>query len=208
MTSCVSCIIETTKGFLLQPTETFQQHIDTSLSKAFQYYTVLVIFYAILSGIIEGLLFSFGPYHEFSSFMHGGAIFGLALGTFVLFLIFIIIPSSLIGIFFSGAFQHIFVLLFGGEGGIAQTLKAMMYSAVPVLVLGWIPIVNIIAAIWSVVLLILGIRELHQISTERSIATVLIPIIFAFLFAILLILLIVMSIAAVGVGIAEAMTYF
>jgi len=195
MDPCLFHIIETTKGFLLNPIETFQQHANTSLSKAFQYYAVLVVFFAILFSIFQGVLFSFG-----SPFPHAEAFIGFATGTFVLFAISLIIATSLIGIFFDGLFQHIFVLLMGGEQGIAQTLKACMYSSVPTLVLGWIPIVNIIAAIWSFVLLILGIRELHKMSTASAIAAVLIP---AVLLILIVITFVLFLIACIGLGIAE-----
>jgi hypothetical protein len=195
----VSSIIETTKGFLQNPVETFQQHADTSLSKAFQYYAILLVFYAVLFSIFEGALLSFG-----SLFPHGGSFAGFAIGMLMLFCICIIIPASLIGIFFKGLFHHIFVLLMGGEQGVAQTLKASMYSAVPILVLGWIPIINIIAGIWSFVLLILGIRELHKISTASAIATVLIP---GILFILVGIMFVLCMIAFSGLYIAEMMSF-
>ncbi|MDR2855059.1 MAG: YIP1 family protein [Methanomicrobiales archaeon] len=193
----ISSMIETTKGFLLNPVETFQQHADTSLAKAFQYYAVLVLVFAVLFAIVEGALLSFA-----SVFSHGGGLIGLATGTFVLFIISIVILASLIGIFFNGLFQHIFVLLVGGEQGVAQTLKAFMYSSVPALIFGWIPIINIIAAIWSLVLLIIGIRELHKISTTNAIAAVLIP---AVLFILIGITFVLCMIAFIGLGVAEAL---
>lgn len=198
MDPCVSCIIETTKGFLLNPVETFQQHADTSLSKAFQYYAILIVFYAVLFSIFEGALLSFG------SFPHGGSFVGFATGMLVLFFICIIIPASLIGVFFTGLFHHIFVLLLGGEQGVAQTLKAFMYSTVPTLVLGWIPIINVIAAIWSFVLLILGIRELQKISTASAIAAVLIPVV---LFILVGIMFVLCMIVFGGLYIAEMMPF-
>lgn len=194
MESCLSHIIETTKGFLLRPVETFQQNAETSLSSAFQYYAVLVVFYAVLCSIFQGLFLSFGQ-----PFPYMGGLIGFAIGIFVLFLIFTIIAILLISIFFQGLFHHIFVLLVGGEGGIAQTLKACLYSTVPTLVLGWIPIINIIAAIWSIVLMILGIRELHKISTTRAIAAVILPVV---LFIMIAVMFVLCMIAFFGLGIA------
>ena len=190
----LSGIIETTKGFLLSPVETFQKNAETSLSKAFQYYAILVVFYAILFSIVEGIVLSSGL------FQYEESLFVFAIGLLVPLLICIIVVAALIGVFFQGLFQHIFVLLVGGEQGVVQTLKASMYSGVPALVLGWIPIVNIIAGIWSFVLLVLGIRELHEISTARAIAAVLIP---GVLFILLVILLVLCIIVFIGIGILE-----
>jgi len=188
---------------LLKPTETFQQHDCTSLAKTFQYYAVLSLFYATLFGIVEGITFHFNAASMFADFTFIGEFMGLISWIIILFIIAFAFTSCIIGIFFSGLFQHIFVLLCGGEHGVAQTLKAVMYGSVPVLVLGWIPVVNFIAALWSLVLMIIGVRELHKMSTEMAVVAVLLPIVLIFLIIFLLILLLV---SIIGLGAAEIFT--
>jgi hypothetical protein len=203
MSSCITSIIETTKGFLVKPIETFQEHEGTSLAKTFQYYAMLSFFYAILFGIVEGIIFYFSVEEMFADFLVIGGFMGFISWIFILFLIVFVFSSSIIGIFFSGLFQHIFVLLCGGEHGVAQTLKAMMYGLVPVLVLGWIPFINLIASIWSLVLMIIGIRELHKLSTVVAVVAVLLPI---FLALLILVLITLFFVFFIGFGVAEALS--
>ncbi|HXX54515.1 MAG TPA: YIP1 family protein, partial [Methanoregula sp.] len=52
-----------------------------------------------------------------------------------------------------------------------------MYAATPSLLIGWIPIVNIAVAVWTYVLLIIGIRENQEMSTRRAILVVIAPLV-------------------------------
>jgi hypothetical protein len=200
MSLCITSIIETTKGFLVQPTETFQQHDGTSLARAFQYYAALSLFYAILFGIVEGILFYLDAGSTFAELAVIGSFMGLISWVFVFFLFVFAFTSCIFGIFFYGLFQHVFVLLCGGERGVAQTVKAMMYASVPALVLGWIPIINVIAAIWSLVLMVIGVRELHKLSTTAAAVVVLLPIVLTFAIIILFALFFLLIL---GLGAAE-----
>ncbi len=94
---------------------------------------------------------------------------------------------SLFAIFINGFIVHVFVLLFGGEKGYIQTLKTVMYANTPALILGWIPFINIIGAIWTFVLMILGIRECQEISTGRAVLVMIIPIVLVLILGILII---------------------
>ena len=58
-----------------------------------------------------------------------------------------------------------------------QTFKALMYGATPSLLLGWIPFINFLALIWALIVEIIGIRQLHEISTGRAVAAVILAII-------------------------------
>jgi hypothetical protein len=69
------------------------------------------------------------------------------------------------------------VFLLGGRKGINQTFKAILYGETPCLLLGWIPFIGIIFAFWSLVLGVLGIRELQEISTRCAVLAVAIAII-------------------------------
>jgi hypothetical protein len=97
-----------------------------------------------------------------------GWVTGLAGLTAVILLIFVII-SGLIGILVGSGWMHIWVYICGGRKGVGQTIKAMAYGSTPSLVLGWIPFIGIIFSIWSIVVSIIGIRQLHEISTGRAV---------------------------------------
>ncbi|MBN1432362.1 MAG: YIP1 family protein [Methanomicrobiaceae archaeon] len=176
---------EKVKGFLVKPVETFNAHKGESLGVAYQYYIVLLLIFSILYGIVAIALdmnfltttiqtLSQVPGMEWvSAFSFLGA-FVVAFDVFVLYVMFVI---GLFWIFISGLMIHCFALMLDAEKGYNQTIKAMMYSYTPYLLLGWIPYVNIIAAIWMLVLLVLGIRELQEISSGKAVMVVMIPIV-------------------------------
>ncbi|MDD1698401.1 MAG: YIP1 family protein, partial [Methanoregula sp.] len=66
-----------------------------------------------------------------------------------------------------------------------QTLKTAMYSTTPFLLLGWIPYVSIIGAIWYIVLLIIGIRETQEMDMGKALLVVIVPIVLILVLALL-----------------------
>jgi hypothetical protein len=86
------------------------------------------------------------------------------------------------------AWLHLWVYLLGGREGIMQTFKAIIYGNTPRLILGWIPFIGFIFALWSLVLGILGVRELQEISSGKAIL--------AFAIAIMIPVIIIIVIAA------------
>lgn len=176
---------EKIKGFLVKPVETYQAHKDENLGAAYKYYVVLLVFFSILYGIVAIVLdmdlfsttiatLSQMPGMEWATSL---AAFGAFAVSFDIFMVYLLFIFSLFWIFVSGLLLHCFVLMFDGGKGHSQTIKALMYSYTPYLLLGWIPYVNIIVAIWSFVLLILGVRELQEMSTGKAVAVVLLPLI-------------------------------
>ena len=73
--------------------------------------------------------------------------------------------------------MHAFVVLMGGKNDATQTIKTTMYASTPFLLLGWIPFVSIIVYIWSIVLLVIGIKENHEMDLGKAVLVVLIPIV-------------------------------
>lgn len=161
------------KGFLLDPVQTFTAAREDSLGSAFSYYVILLIIFAVLNAVVLFGLMRVAGQQTISGlipvvpgaaplWMVGGAIL-LGIG----------------GAIIAGAVLHIFVYIVGGRMGIGETLKALMYSATPALMLGWIPVINVIAGIWGIILLIVGLRELHQFSTSRAVLSLVIPLVLA-----------------------------
>ena len=174
------------KGFLLAPSATFRKTRGKSVAAAYQYYVALLVIFTVLFGIV---VVSLG----FSSFMSmanqmaaipilGGVIsaavvnfstFIISLNVFFVYLVFL---ALFMGIFILGLKTHVFVLLMGGEKGVVQTVKTTMYAATPALLLGWIPFVGVIGGIWSLALLVIGIKENHEMEMGNAVLVVFIPI--------------------------------
>ena len=64
----------------------------------------------------------------------------------------------------------------GGKNGLLQTIKAVIYGDTPSLILGWIPIINVIAMIWSLIVGVIGVRQLHGLSTGKAVLAVILAI--------------------------------
>jgi hypothetical protein len=186
-------LVSNVKGFIMTPSEMFKKTSGKSLSAAYQYYVVLLVIFTVLFGIVAvsiGLAIFTSMVEQMAVIPIVGNVissaasnfsgFVIAMGVFFVYLLFLF---YLFGVFVEGLIIHAFVVLMGGEKGANQTIKTTMYSSTPFLLLGWIPIVSIIAYIWSIVLLIIGIKETQEMDLGKAIVVVLIPIV---LFIILL----------------------
>jgi hypothetical protein len=181
------------KGFLLNPSATFQATRSETLSSAYQYYVILLIIYSVLLAIVISV--SVGVTF-WSSSVTGIASTGILgsngisimkafrpfLTTYVLFLPYFLFVLMLFAVFLSGFGYHVFVLLFGGQKGLVQTVKTVMYASTPFFILGWIPFVSIIGSIWSLILIIIGIRENQEMTTGRAVLVLVVPIVLAVIF--------------------------
>jgi hypothetical protein len=169
-------VIELIKGFLLSPTETFQKVREIEVKESFKYLTVLVAIYSVLSGIISML-----GMRQMVTEIIGGltGVFSRLVIIFGVFSILVIFVAIIILMIIEAAILHLFVYLVGGREGVKQTLKVVIYSSTPSLLLGWIPLVGGITKCWALVLAIIGIRELQKLSTGRAAIAALLPIIIA-----------------------------
>ena len=86
----------------------------------------------------------------------------------------------------------------GGRGDFADSFKSAVYAQTPNMLLGWIPLIGIIFWLWSIVLLFLGVRELHELDTTKAVIAVVIAVV---LFIIVIAILAFLGLAFLG-GIA------
>lgn len=168
------------KRFLFEPSKAFKKRRGTKPGVAFRFILPLLVVFSILSGVVSSL---FG----FSALVLIGGI----IGAFVIDLLAILIGAIIL---------HIFAYLFGARKGFNQTLKVVIYSAIPGFVLGWIPFIGIIGGIWGIVLEIIGLTQLQGMSMGRAVLAVLLPII------ILLVIVVAAVIYAIGFFGLDALT--
>jgi hypothetical protein len=180
-------LVSNVKGFIMTPSEMFKKTSRNSMSAAYQYYVILLVIFTVLFGIVAvsiGLSIFTSMVAQMAVIPIVGNVissaasnfsgFVIALGVFFVYLLFLF---YLLGVFVEGLIIHAFVVLMGGEKGAKQTIKTTMYSSTPFLLLGWIPVVSMIAYIWSIVLLIIGIKETQEMELGKAIVVVLIPIV-------------------------------
>jgi hypothetical protein len=159
--------IETLRGFLVNPVESFQKSRVDSFATTFRYYIILVILYSVLSTIIVALIGSAGTVIG----LPGALRAILPAFLFIYFIIFSIVVWLVFGLW-----VHLWVYILGGRKGITRTINAVYYGNTPYLLLGWIPFVGFIGIVWSAVLWMFGIREMQEISTGKAVAAVIIPV--------------------------------
>jgi hypothetical protein len=168
---------ELIKGFLFDPVATFQKVRSADLGDALKYYLVIVVINAILSAIV-GLVMVSAIWAMFAPIFEGlGIPVSLAAGVGVVVFAIVMIFVQLLMVFISAAWLHIFVYLLGGRKGYLQTLKSISYGSTPSMLFGWIPFIGFIGAIWSFILSILGVRELHEMTTGRAAIAVLLAVV-------------------------------
>ncbi len=182
----IDSTIAKVKGFILKPVETFQQTKDDEPKVVITYFAVLALIFSLLSAIVTtlGLSSMFADALPFA-----GGFFFVFIGTFIGLFI-----STLIFV----AWLHLWVYIFGGRNGIIQTMNAVVYGYTPYLLFAWIPIIGIIFSIWALVLNVLGVRELQELSTGKTvllfvIAIVIPMIIIVFLLGFLLVALVAVT---------------
>lgn len=164
---------EKVKGFLISPTDTFNNVKIDTLGDAVKYYIIWVVIHAVLSTIVIiaverstfEILWKMCRLNEASIVMLGATTLAM------------LIMLQFVGLFIGGAWIHLWVWIFGGRKGYGNTVKAFAYGDTPSLLLGWIPFVGGIFGLWALVLNIIGIRQLHEISTGRTIAALVVAII-------------------------------
>jgi hypothetical protein len=171
-------IVERVKGFLFSPSATFDASKEDTLGDVFKYYVVFLVIYAVLIAIIAAVVFSFISSLVGMFGMPMAMPFGAAVGPLVAVIFFITaLAGGIIGVLIGGLWLHLWVYLLGGRNGVVQTLKAGIYGSTPYLILGWIPLINVVAMIWTLIAEILGVRQLHGLSTGKAALAVILAII-------------------------------
>jgi len=183
----ISTCFEKAKALLVTPVEELQKSREDSTESTLKYYILIVLFNAILTALIVLIFGGHGTLNTMSALLKqfGWALpFVGALGA-ILVVVFMAIVA-VIFLFIGGIWLHIWVYIAGGRKGYMHTVKALAYGSTPVMIIGWIPVIGpFIGGIWTLVLEVLSVREIHQISTARAaiavILSVIIPIIIVML---------------------------
>ena len=157
-------LVDRMKGFLLAPGETFRKISDEEPAAVYKYLAAIVVIEAVLFALVGVIFFYNNPILGGIIKSNGVADIGafaviLILGFFTLFF----------GSIVFALWTHIWVYAAGGRKGVMTTIKAILYSLTPFMLIGWIPYVGwVIGIAWSFILAIIGIRELQGISTGRA----------------------------------------
>lgn len=92
------------------------------------------------------------------------------------------IIGGTLGLLLGAGLVHVFVRLFDGKD-FQKTAEVVAYSTGINALIGWIPVVNLIAFIYGVYARIKGIEVFHEMDTDKAAASVILPLVITLLIA-------------------------
>ncbi len=180
-----TALVETTQAVLLRPSEFYREMpVVGGLVAPLAYGLVLgyigvvsraiydLVFSSVLGSAVSGL--SVDPQLQpFLKLLEGG---GGVLG-FVMALV-LGIPMMALGMFLMSGVLHLFLMMLGGASrGFEATFRVVAYSQATAL-LNVIPVCgSLLAGLYALVLLVIGLKEAQQISASKALMAVLLPIV-------------------------------
>lgn len=193
-------LIEKVKGFLLEPTRSFETYKEEPLEEALKYYLLVAAVYSLLSAIITGIIYSViysvvNPLVSKYYVLKAPNGFTETFGDF--FMLFILM---LICVFIWGAILHVFAYLLGGRWHISRSIKVALYSSTPLMLLGWIPVLGIFGWIWVGALNVVGLHQYQDLPEGKAIAAVLAPIILLLLAVLAIVIILISTIIPMAVS--------
>lgn len=184
--------IRTVRGLVLDPVGFFR-----GIARQGDFVSPLV--FALICALINGILG--GIIAFFVSVGFGTARVGGAFGTLITNIILTPIWAAIF-LFIAAAIIHLLVMLLVSprNSGFEATFRVASYVQVTQLI-SWIPLIGwIVAPIYSLVLAIIGIREIHDTTTGRAAAIVLIPVVVVILLLVLLAIVVGAALLALFYG--------
>lgn len=177
-----TAFFRTLKEVLLSPTLFFHRMpVDRGIQSP--------LFYGVIIGFLGGLFTLLWQYTFSGLFMPGGV--NLFLTSYILIYALVLPILIAIGLFIASGVLHVALMVVGGnQRGFESTFRVMSYTN-STQVFSIVPILGgLISVIYMTVLLIIGFRESHRISTGRSALAVFLPLIVVTVLIVLIIFMI------------------
>ncbi len=157
--------------FLREPSKSFDSVRKEELGLGFRYMLLMSVIVSVLGGIattamayaLPALYAAQLPLAGMEVAMLIAAIIGSYVGLIVITLLW-------------GLWLHLWAYILGARQGLEQTMKAVFYGGTPNYLLGWIPFVNIVFGVWTIVLHGIGLMRLQKISGSKAVLTIIIAI--------------------------------
>jgi len=159
-------------GFIRTPVETFTAARDEDSwgSNSVKHFLKLLIVFAVLQ---TALFIAVPEYYSVVLSLAAAIVSPDAFANYPPLVGFVFIfVGGLVSMLAISALTHVWTRVVGGKGEVEQTIKSIAYGSTPLLLFGWIPFLGIAFAIWSVMVSVIGIMQLHELSKARAIAAV------------------------------------
>jgi len=85
------------------------------------------------------------------------------------------IIGSILLLVVGGLVLHVFALLLGGKGTFNDSVAAMGAFMTPLLLLGWIPFINMIAGIYSAAIIVIAVAKKHKLTMFNASISIALP---------------------------------
>lgn len=73
--------------------------------------------------------------------------------------------------FVSTAYLLVICRKFGGDGSFEGTFRAFVYASAPA-IFSWVPLVNVLAVLYTLFLLRMGLEKAHELTPQRSMTAI------------------------------------
>jgi len=77
----------------------------------------------------------------------------------------------------ASATVHAFAYMWGARYGFRPTARAVAFSYTPVLLFGWLPLIDYLALAWMLALMVVGLKEQHKIPATHAIGALATPVV-------------------------------
>lgn len=156
-------------NMLIHPRKTCEAVRKERFEETLKYFLILLLIPALIllvggAAVYSWLLASFAREYQFLGW------------TGVVLVLPFFLATAFFALLLSGLILHLFVLLLGGKQGLSQTYKALAYGSTPLILSIWFVPLVAITAIWSLVLIGMGIRDLQKMSNFRATICTLLPL--------------------------------
>lgn len=173
-------ILDKIKECMFNPSHAFRGVKDERPGETLRYLVILAFFYAIMATVMTTL--QVFPHPFSSSFsVHGIQVIDpIRVITDILS----IVMATILTLVIYGIWLHLWVFVVGGRKGIWQTEKSVCYSATPMFILAWIPVIGtLVGLVWAVIINVIGIKELHGLTDNRAALAVVLGVVVAVIVA-------------------------
>ena len=151
-----------------------EKYVDKKTAKLME----TVKFIALVS-VIPAVILAIATYIGYGSFFGALALPALGIEGYLGIAAAAVLLGTIIGaimfLLIGGIVIHIFAMLLGGKGKYDDSVAALGASLNPALLLGWIPFINIIAAVFSPAVLVYGVAKKHKLPMFKSAVALAIP---------------------------------
>jgi hypothetical protein len=169
------------KEIFFSPSNFFSEaprNADSSLLKGLKFATASFFLLGTLTGLIDSFVYS----AQISGIFIGVGSLGMGAVSFLFIILLGVLESVIITLIAGllvtityGALTHIIAGLFGIQNGLSDTIRIFLYSTGIMAYLGWIPILNVLGAIYVIYVQMAGLHEIQKLSRWKALVSVVAP---------------------------------